>query len=1268
MAPESPTLVLPVAVSRKGKERQAPQPTDIADRVVALQRKQARECVHVSAPSPPRLTNPANRLNRPKDRPDRPTGSAATSRSAAARAPSPRRMLASNPNIVVSHPSADPIPDAQEFSRLNISPGSPRTSRTHNGAPGSSSKHLFNPNAEPLRRQILIAEPEPMSDGDSSSYAPRAPPIQPRHHVSPQSRGEAPRLFDHRKDDPTKFGAQVRTIQPSGSPNLNGRPTPTPKSSGDCVSASSTSSASYAHSSVSSNFTLGSTTTDSSQSSAIFDSQRRSEDSAGPVNALSFKLKRLYRTISGLEEKVTKADEEDRNRNGHSRVLMKNRQPNASPNQDIQVTDEEAERERWKALIADHKELADQMHHMLTLTSAPTVPSSLRSVPTKYNLIVRLWTHAFHRILENLRCASLTSVVALEHLQDFIYYAYSFYGYLFEERNLAAFRNEWLEALGDLSRYRILVSKMVDGSAPPTSSLTASAVARFQGISHLTPRPSTPVAGEMSALSEKAVSPTPAARIDDSPPPSLAPNHHLHNVPSVGVVAARLMELEAEPERWRQIAKLWYAKGLAGVPGQGKLHHHLGLLSKEKEGNNEELRGIYHFFKGMTCVHPFSNSRESVLPFWSMQAQIRRQAADSRPSELFIMLHGMLFTNIQLDDFKPILARFDEKLLLDGGESIQDREWIMMAIVNLGAILEYGRPNAVLRSVSGIEGGRLGPGMGPQISNPAMAQRVKLMVAKRLDGDDKKMDVDGEGSDLALPSGGSVSSDTTLPAAASGGPSLPVQLKLALQLTFAMLSHTFRKPTRQTSPFATHMLNPYITIIFTFLATILKDRHALAVVERDIPWEQIAAFLNAHMSRRLIAREREKERNDSGMLLTTGCGPLSEDWCMRGLGWGGKKVYERGFWGKEATGGEENMEMEVLDREEGESEMMDGVIEDGDGDDNKTQLPGQAEMHARAVRVARAALKIAKAVPGFVFVPPASPEQRGEWRVEGVLAHKVARWREEDRREQEEEQRRARGTRWDDDSMEVDDEEAMDEDGEQDDSAGSEDGEQDSDEVKALKARRRHLQHLLQSSQMPTPSRRRLRGIAPQKQPEPSRLSLRVIPGYTILVVDTNILLSSLSIFSSLVESLKWTIVIPLPVIMELDGLASNDSPLGQAASAATAYIVSHLRTHNKSLKVQTSKGNYLMNLSVRTEQVEWNNEEASWERNVDDLILRAAVWQTEHWIDRSTFLSSPERETTGASKVTLLSFDRMLRLKARSRDVDAANEQDLAAILASVS
>ncbi|KAH9837881.1 uncharacterized protein C8Q71DRAFT_754967 [Rhodofomes roseus] len=55
-------------------------------------------------------------------------------------------------------------------------------------------------------------------------------------------------MFDHRKDDPVRFSVLAR---PQPSPNAAAnrphvdRPTPTPKSSGDFVSASSTSSTSY---------------------------------------------------------------------------------------------------------------------------------------------------------------------------------------------------------------------------------------------------------------------------------------------------------------------------------------------------------------------------------------------------------------------------------------------------------------------------------------------------------------------------------------------------------------------------------------------------------------------------------------------------------------------------------------------------------------------------------------------------------------------------------------------------------------------------------------------------------------------------------------------------------------------------------------------------------------------------------------------------------------------------------------------------------------
>ena len=37
--------------------------------------------------------------------------------------------------------------------------------------------------------------------------------------------------------------------------------------------------------------------------------------------------------------------------------------------------------------------------------------------------------------------------------------------------------------------------------------------------------------------------------------------------PSMGIVAARLMELEPEKDRWQRVARDWYAEGVAGSPG-----------------------------------------------------------------------------------------------------------------------------------------------------------------------------------------------------------------------------------------------------------------------------------------------------------------------------------------------------------------------------------------------------------------------------------------------------------------------------------------------------------------------------------------------------------------------------------------------------------------------------------------------------------------------------------------------------------------------------
>ena len=352
---------------------------------------------------------------KPRERTDRsqlPASSTSTPRPAA-RAASPRRLRApppppphANPDIVVSQPSPSVeaiAPDEHDFSRrLRISQSSssrdPHTSPRATNTTGGGGARLYNPHTDGVRADTtarrtpvshssaaaaaaaaMTAEPDTISDA-SSAYAPRGP-SRPHLRSQPAARapGDAPRLFDPRKDNPHQFSVLQRGQTHTQSPVLGGgRPTPTPKSSGDWVSASSTSSA-YAHSTISSNFTLSSTTTDSSASSALFDNgAQRSEDSAGP-SALSSQLKRLYREILSLESRVQRDERErdladDADRAAPQRVEVLTRSGPAAATAaaaaatgDMREGALELEKERYRRMLHEHKECVCLLLSLRTL-------------------------------------------------------------------------------------------------------------------------------------------------------------------------------------------------------------------------------------------------------------------------------------------------------------------------------------------------------------------------------------------------------------------------------------------------------------------------------------------------------------------------------------------------------------------------------------------------------------------------------------------------------------------------------------------------------------------------------------------------------------------------------------------------------------------------------------------------------------------------------------------------------------------------------------
>lgn len=149
---------------------------------------------------------------------------------------------------------------------------------------------------------------------------------------------------------------------------------------------------------------------------------------------------------------------------------------------------------------------------------------------------------------------SIPPTNVLEHLIEFIQYAYGHYTQLFEDQAVAVFRPAWIEQLGDLARYRMAVAGLAS---------------RVSAASQPTPSNNGPLA--LSSSPERQPRSAEAA--------------------SIGVPALNDWDLE-EQDTWREMARDWYGQGVTETPGTGRLQHHLALLSK-----GDELKGLYHYAK-----------------------------------------------------------------------------------------------------------------------------------------------------------------------------------------------------------------------------------------------------------------------------------------------------------------------------------------------------------------------------------------------------------------------------------------------------------------------------------------------------------------------------------------------------------------------------------------------------------------------------------------------------------------------------------------------
>ncbi|KAK0534669.1 hypothetical protein OC834_001793 [Tilletia horrida] len=1246
-----------------------------------------------------------------------------------------------------------------------------------------------------------------------------------------------------------------------------------------------------------------------------------------------------------------------------------------SPSSVKPVVDDGVDHAFWNALAAQHKNLAEHHAAFMEMAWRPNLPASFAALPQNYNTSARLWQTAFHLFLERIRHAlpypspssppppgdrrgAARQAALLDHLEEFIYFAYAYYSNLHEAETFVRLRTAWIESLGDLARYRMAVAGFRMGLAAWEAREKEVARERERAVAREAPD-SPPFGPQRHSVAGLAPASRPRGEDEEEDlvgdeadsADEVGSHSHSHSyshshsrpraraargtrqtregmeaarkmaarrgfeAPSIGEAALGDWELE-EKETWRETARGWYAKGLAEIPGTGRLHHHLGILSRGKE----ELKGLYHFAKSLTTSHPYPPARETMLPMCDREHQVRRLQPGASASDLFIHLHAMLFTRVDLDNFEDVFARYKEAIktallasghaaaaaaaaasesvpssssraaggrLLHGGGMdalriddaaaeraaaaravsphsdaseafgegvIPDAGWMIFGTVCIAALLQYGLPDALLAApptTSSSLASTTAPNTDSRREAPTsrppkgkITQKVKshtptaIMLNKdsaatsgasssrsplrsnvalpsqdeegeAVDGGDgqglsPEGDLDQEGEDDVDPQSllqqqQQQSNIVSLQQPAFDPSSIPLTFGYAARVAFDTLEIVIRDgvlgashsgsglgpgpgPQRHgtadaaPAPASSTTPNPFITMMLTFLLTIVKQPNALLILERWVPWQALTDLANNGSGSGGSSgggggsAGASSDARGTGIIppanalaeipsKVTGGMPLPEDWCLRGMSWVSRRVFERGFWKPKPAGSEWGAsglpsfesEIDVLDRgeqagglflahaderdsEEGHGGPVVGGGTCSSGSGVGVVPPKGAGTAAGAVagaaaaggadplaqlrwcRIGYAIGSLARTVPGLDARQSRKHGGRNALVIVAPLATKMADWEAEERalRLVEESQRGGalREEEDDDDEGEEEHGEGWDEESE----AGlSSDGEEDaslSEAVRALKARRRALKKALKDAQKNPASLLRPRlprraskqnqrgkaapsavsAAAPKSKPS-AAAALDALPGYTILVLDTNIIVSPAgNLLRALVESKKWTVVLPLAVITELDGLSKNRSQVGEGAKEALRYIEDSLRTHSKWLKIQTSRGNYLHNLNIRFEHFDFaglhmqNDDSASGPaseqqqqqrktlqaRNLDEIILRAAVWQEEHFVNRIPILfaeagaAAAEREaalarvTPKTAKVVLITLDRNLRLKARARGVKAASDVEL--------
>ncbi|XP_052219123.1 telomerase-binding protein EST1A-like isoform X2 [Dreissena polymorpha] len=205
--------------------------------------------------------------------------------------------------------------------------------------------------------------------------------------------------------------------------------------------------------------------------------------------------------------------------------------------------------------------------------------------------------------------------------------------------------------------------------------------------------------------------------------------------------------------------------------------------------------------------------------------------------------------------------------------------------------------------------------------------------------------------------------------------------------------------------------------------------------------------------------------------------------------------------------------------------------------------------------------------------------------------------------------------------------------------------------VQELKARREELRRRVDEKNRIQENRNR---VLEKNKTHSIEMEVRPI----FLIPDTNCFIDHLPSLQKLIVARHYTIVIPLVVINELDGLAQGKRPVGDCsadnddhrhkvktrAQHTITFLEKEFETKNAHLKALTSKGTVMETIAFRSEETDSSG-------NNDDLILSCC---THYCKDKARDFMPKDKDTPIRlfRDVVLLTEDRNLRLKAHMHNV----------------